>query len=172
MRSYSSSTRARISAFCAAKSKNLIGIGAPPLAAGGKPQVQARRISGHHRPRRYVAGNHRSGADQRSFADRDAAHDDGAAADRRAPADHRTLHQPILAALERSVAVGGARHAVVDEDYAMADENPVFNRHARADEGMRGDLAAPADPRVRLHFDERADPGLIPDLASVEIDEV
>ena len=71
-------------------------------------------------------------------------------------------------------AVGGrgARIGVVDERDAVADEDVVFNRDALADKRMARDLAALADGGILLDFDKGSNLRLIPDFASVQIDEL
>src|ERR1043166_9179872 len=71
-----------------------------------------------------------------------------------------------------STTVCRARHTVVDEGDAITDKDFVFDRHRFADEGMRGNLAAPADARIFLNLDESANPGAVADFAAVEIYEV
>ena len=66
----------------------------------------------------------------------------------------------------------GAWIVVVDEIDAVTDEDLVFNGHAFADEGVAGNLAVASDRDAFLNLDERADPGAVPDLTTVEIDEV
>jgi hypothetical protein len=51
----------------------------------------------------------------------------------------------------------------------MADEYVILNHNSLADESMGGNLAAGANRGVLLNFDERADFGVIPYGASVQI---
>jgi hypothetical protein len=53
----------------------------------------------------------------------------------------------------------------------MADKHIVIDMDALADEGMRRDLAAPTNACVPLNLDKRADPGVIPDRAFIEVHE-
>ena len=53
----------------------------------------------------------------------------------------------------------------------MADEDLILERDARADERVAGNLAAPADARAALDFDEGADARLVADLAAIKVDE-
>src|SRR5581483_4844920 len=61
--------------------------------------------------------------------------------------------------------------AVVDKDDAVANKDLILDSHAGTDEGVARDLAALADARVRLHFDESPDARVAADFASVKIHE-
>ena len=54
----------------------------------------------------------------------------------------------------------------------MADEDLVLDRHAFADEGVGGDLAANADMAVLLDLDEGADLRSVTDRTPVQIHEI
>jgi hypothetical protein len=53
----------------------------------------------------------------------------------------------------------------------MPDKDVVFDYDAFANKGVTGYLATFADTRIFLDFDECADLRLVPDLASVQINE-
>src|SRR6185437_2595665 len=61
---------------------------------------------------------------------------------------------------------------IVGEHDAGADKRLILDRHAFADEAVRGDLAARADRDAGLHLDERPDPRLVSYRTTIEIDEV
>src|ERR1022692_2609492 len=132
---------------------------------------QSRGISGHYRSRRYISCHYCPCANQGALADLYAAEDDCAAADRR-PAPHDGSFQPpVTRGLQRSVVVGGAWTAVVDEDHTVSNKDLVLERDARADEAVAGDLAAVADENVPLDFHERTDTRVRADHAAVKVDE-
>src|SRR5262249_38270825 len=109
---------------------------------------------------------HAAGANDGVFADRDIAENRRARADRRTFADARFLDFPVGFRLQ---AAAGSRAGidVVDESYAVADEDIVFNFDPFANEGVAGNLATIADAGVFLNFDESAYLCLVSDLASV-----
>jgi hypothetical protein len=53
----------------------------------------------------------------------------------------------------------------------VADEHPIFDLDAIADEGVTLDLAGRSDLGAALDLDEGADPGPVPDPAPVEVGE-
>ena len=54
----------------------------------------------------------------------------------------------------------------------MADKYIVLDRDSFADEGVTGNLAVTSNLRILLDLYERADLGLITDLASIKIDKL
>ena len=64
---------------------------------------------------------------------------------------------PVRVPLGSSVRVRGLRKQVVREHHPVADKYLVLDRYSLADKGMRGDLAASADPSLLLDLDEGAD---------------
>src|SRR5277367_641750 len=138
---------------------------------GDYQRAYAGRLASHHGSCRHVMSHYGAGSDQRAFANLKAAHDYGARADRGPAANARALHPPVAVTPAAAVGVGRARAAIIDEHDAVADEYFILDIDTGAHERMAGNLAAPADDRVTLHFDERADRGVVADRATVEIDE-
>lgn len=129
----------------------------------------ARRHAGDDGAAGHVFGHHAAGADQRVFTNGDAAENRRAAADARAFFHHRRHHLPIACGLQAAVAVGGAGIAVIDKRNVVADEHLVLDGHALANEGVAGNFDRAAEADILLNFDERADFGIIADLAAIEI---
>jgi hypothetical protein len=75
---------------------------------------------------------------------------------------HRPFQRPVRFLLRRTVLIGCPRRPIIDEEYAMSDENFVFDCHAGADKTVAGNLAALSYPRVLLNFDEGPNPRLLP----------
>src|ERR1700741_4109192 len=139
-----------------------------PAAALQRP----RRVPGHHRAGRHVARDDRAGADDGSLTHRHAAEDRGTGPDARAIADARADQLPVLAGLQRTVAVDGAGVLVVHEDDAVADEAPVADLDPVADVGVALDLAVAPDRHAAGDLDERADARPVADLAAVQVREL
>ena len=131
---------------------------------------KSRGVADHHVARGYVLGYDGAGANQGVSPDGDAAHDDRAAADACPPTNSRRHRFPVLFGLRQS-AGRGARIGIVDEDDAMTHEDLILDRHALADKGVAGDLAAGADHRVFLDFHEGANARFVADPAAVKINE-
>src|SRR5579875_792002 len=70
------------------------------------------RVADHDRPRRYIAGDHATGADDCSLADGDPAQNSGTGADRGALLDDRPLEIPVRLGLQPAGG-RGARVAVI-----------------------------------------------------------
>ena len=64
------------------------------------------------------------------------------------------------------------RVLVVDEGDVVAYEDAVLDRHTLADERVAGDLAVLADNRVLLDLHESAYLAVVPDCASVKVEEL
>src|ERR1700722_10086563 len=79
------------------------------------------------------------------------------------------FHLPVAFALRRTVSGRRARITIVDEDDAVADEDLVLDRDAGAYKRVTRDFAAAPDFRVALNLDERAQPGVVTNLAAVQI---
>jgi hypothetical protein len=54
----------------------------------------------------------------------------------------------------------------------MPNKYLIFNRHALADECVTGNLAIFTDTRILLNFDKGAYLSVVPDLATVQVDEL
>src|SRR5207237_6368675 len=80
--------------------------------------------------------------------------------------------RPVGGAAHRVVRIHRLREQVVDEHDAVAHEDAVANRHARADERVARNLAVPADDRARLDLDERADLRVVADRAAIQVHEL
>src|SRR3989441_7351361 len=83
---------------------------------------------------------------------------------------YTTLFRSLFG-LEPAFRSGGAGIRVVNEDYAVAQENIVFNGHPFTDEGMAGNFAIPADLGAFLNLDKSAYLGVVANFATIEIDE-
>ncbi len=86
--------------------------------------------------------------------------------------NYRGLHFPILFGLQRSVFRCGPGVSIVDERHAVAYEDVVFDQHTFADKAVARDLAVLPYLRVLLNLDERADLGLVANLAAIQVDEL
>src|SRR5262249_49299658 len=102
----------------------------------------------------YVAGDGRSGADERALAHRQSREDGGVAADRYTRFDHGSNDPPVCVRLERSVLGDGARIGIVDEHHTVADEHAVLDGHSLADERVARYLAIGSDGGAFLNLDE------------------
>src|SRR5580704_297159 len=129
-------------------------------------------IARHDAVWRNIFGDHAASAHNGVFADGDIRKDGRSGADRRALLNYGALDLPVGLGLQISVRCGRTRVAVVDEHHAMADKDVVFNGHAFTDEGVARYLAALADARVLLDFDERSNLGFVANFASIKIDEL
>src|SRR5262249_61635518 len=105
----------------------------------------------------YVAGDDRSGADERALAHRQSREDGGVAADRYTRFDHGSNDPPVSVRLERSVLGDGARIGIVDEHHTVADEHAVLDGHSFADERVARYLAIGSYGGAFLNLDEAAD---------------
>jgi hypothetical protein len=85
---------------------------------------------------------------------------------------YRLLNLPVRFGLQVTFASGCPRVKVVDERYAVADKDVVFDLYALTDKGMAGDLAAAAYARIFLNLNEGTDFRLVSDLAAIQIDEL
>src|ERR1019366_1778253 len=136
-----------------------------------KPQNLG-RISGHHAMGRNILGDHAAGAYHGVLADDHLRQDGGPGADGSAFLDPRGLYLPVRFGLQLAVAGGGPRIGVVDEGYAVSDEDVVFNLDSFANESVAGNLAVLADTGIFLDFHEGSDLGVGADRAAVQIDEL
>src|SRR5579859_734927 len=132
---------------------------------------QPRRIPRDDRVRRNILGHHASRSDNGVFTDGHVRKNGGTRTNRRALFDQGALDFPVAFRLQLAFRRRSARIGIVDERDAVADENVVFDGHAFAHEGMAGNLAIPSNRCVLLNLDERANLGVFPDFAAVEIDE-
>ena len=66
----------------------------------------------------------------------------------------------------------GTRIEIVGKHRSMTNEHIIRNRHTTADKGMAFDLAAPTDRYTAGDLHERTDEGLIPDLATEDVDQI
>lgn len=112
-----------------------------------------------------------AGADYRALPDGDPAEEGGAGAYGGAFLHNGLLAVPVGFRLQGAVSGRSAGIAIVRECHAVADEDFVFKHDAFANERMAGDLAALADGRAFLDFDESADLCFVTDSAAVEINE-
>src|SRR5262249_36041550 len=78
---------------------------------------------------------------------------------------------PVCITLQLIVSIGGAGMAIVDEDDAVAHKHLIVDLHAFADEAVGLNLAPFSDACAALNLDERPDPGLVANLAPVQVDE-
>lgn len=128
-------------------------------------------IAGDDGMRWHIFCDDAAGTDQRTLTNGDAAEDRGVRTDRGTLLYQGFDAGPVCVCLQTA---GGGRRAgeeVVGEHDTMTDENLVFDRHAFADETMRGDFAAASDLRSLLNFDKGPDLGLVANFATVEIRE-
>jgi hypothetical protein len=95
--------------------------------------------------------------------------DGGVAADGGAALDQGPDQGPVGFGLEAAAGADRARHQVVGEHHAVADEDLVLNRHAVADEAVARDLAVRANHGTALHLDERADARVVADAAAIQV---
>src|SRR5260370_22773676 len=105
------------------------------------------------------------------FADDQIRRDRRSGTNRGAIFHQRWFYFPIPFGLELAFRIGGTRISVIDEGYAVAHENIVFNGHSFANKAMARDLAILADSGVLLNLYERAYFGVVPHFAAIEIDE-
>ena len=83
-----------------------------------------------------------------------------------------SFHFPVCFGLQAAAFGGSPRIGIVDEGHAVSDEDVVFDLDAFADEGVARDLAIRAHTGIFLNLDEGPDLGVVPDRATVEIDEL
>ena len=88
------------------------------------------------------------------------------------PFDYGSLDLPVGFGLQISIRGCGSRITVIDKHHTVPDKDIVFNGDAFADEGVTGDLAAPADAGILLDLNKCSNLRFIADLASVEVDEL
>jgi hypothetical protein len=132
----------------------------------------ARRDAGHDGVVGNNPGDHGARPDEGALAHADTAHDRRIAAQGGTARDERFGDFPVRFALQRAPGGHRGRIDIVDEHHAVAHENFVLDHDASADERMARNLAARANPRPLLNFDESADARLVADGAAVKIDEV
>ena len=112
-----------------------------------------------------------AGAHNRIFADVGVGENRGAGADGCTLSYDRPFDLPVSFCLQVSLGSRGPRIGIVDERHSVPDEDVVLDDDAFAYKSMAGDLATFAHGNIFLDFHECADLCLVPDLASVEIDE-
>src|SRR5690349_11196592 len=83
-----------------------------------------------------------------------------------------SLDMPIGIGLQVATGIGRTRIGVIDKGNIVSDEYVVFNGDSFTNEGMTGNLAAPSHAGVLLDFYKRADLGLVPHFAAIQIDEL
>src|SRR6516162_3945259 len=132
----------------------------------------SRRVAGHDGPVGHITRNHAARTNDGALSNYDVRQNRGARAYRRAFPDECRLDFPIAACLQLPGGRRRTRVRIVDECHAMSDEDLILDGHTLAHEGVARDLAALADRRVFLDFDERPDLCLVAYLATVEIDEL
>ena len=87
------------------------------------------------------------------------------------PANDGALDFPVSFGLQLSAGRCSSGIAIVDEGYAVADEDVIFDHDPFADKSVTGNLAALANRGVLLNLDESTDLRLVAYFTSVEIDE-
>src|SRR5205085_7258824 len=137
---------------------------------GALPDEDPGRVAHHDRVRVDVARDDGARSDERTVADPDSAGDHGSRTEGRPPLDCRGKQLPVVLGLQRAVR-GGTRVLVVDEEDTVAHEDLVLDLHPGAYERVALDLAVRPDAYSTLDLDERSDPGVVADLAPVEIRE-
>ena len=105
-----------------------------------------------------------SGSDHRALADGHAADDGGVGS----PTPIKLF--PDLQELSR--VVHRRWIPIVGKADVRADEDPILDGHPGRDEGECFDLDPPPEHCSTLYLDKRRDPGLVADLASVQVHEV
>src|SRR5258705_3747314 len=139
---------------------------------GGEVPQDLRRVACDDGVRRRVARHHAAGADDGVLAD-DHVREDGRSRPDRGTLPHRgRLDPPVVLCLELARRSRRARIGSVDEGDAMADEHAVLDGDAFTDESVARNLAPPANLRVLLDLDERADLRFVADLTAVQVDEL
>jgi len=128
------------------------------------------RVSGNDRVRRDIPRHYTSGADQRVFPDSNTTKEGSTGANRGPSFDERILAGPVRIALQGATAGCGSGVSVVDEDYAVAYKNLIFNRDSFTYERVARYLASLADRCALLYFDKRSNPGFVSNHAAIEID--
>ena len=110
-------------------------------------------VARNHRAGWHVLGNNTACANDGVFTDGNSAQQGRAGTDGRAALDPRSNALPIRLGLQRAVRVRGSRIAIIDKSDIVPDKNLVFQRHALADKGVAGYLAAVADPPTITHIE-------------------
>jgi hypothetical protein len=77
---------------------------------------------------------------------------------------------PIRIGLQLTIIIRGAGMEVVDKGDIVPDEDPVFERHAFANEGMARNFATVPDFDALLDFDECADFYAVSNFTTIQID--
>jgi hypothetical protein len=149
---------------------NLIGILSIPLFSAAVGD-NARWNTGDNRVGGHVMGDHGAGSHHSAGSNLDSAHNYRRASNRSPTPYHGGFKRPIAFDLRRTVAVGRAGTAIVDENHPVTNEHFILDSDSGTDEGVTGDLAAPADMHSPLNLDERANPSVIADRAPVQVDE-
>src|SRR6266852_1611214 len=112
-----------------------------------------------------------SGADNCFLSNRDIAEYCHSGTNRCAFLHHGPLDLPIVFGLQPTLGRGCARVGIIDESYAVTDENVVLDRDAFANEAVAGNLAVLSDGCVLLNFNKRSYFRVVAYLAAVNIDE-
>src|SRR5580704_7912850 len=81
----------------------------------------------------------------------------------------RRNHIPVRIGLHSACFVRGPRVDVVGKDYAVANEDFVFDGDAFANETVRGDFTPLTDAGILLNLDKAADLRPLPNTAAIEI---
>ena len=117
--------------------------------------------------RRNISGNDAAGADDGILSNRHFCQDRAPGADRSSLLYQGLLDLPIALGLELPGAGCGSRKSIVNKGHVVADKDVIFDGHAFAHKSVTGNLAAAANYRVLLDFDESADLGVVANVAAV-----
>jgi hypothetical protein len=112
-----------------------------------------------------------SSADNCIFSDRDSPEQRCPGADRRSAFNQSILTIPIRFALQLTRRVGRTRIFVVNEGHTMTNENTRLDGNAFADKAVAADFTMIPDLGPFLDFYERPYLRLVPDLATVKVNE-
>jgi hypothetical protein len=118
---------------------------------------------------RNITGYNGSSSNKRMLADADTAEYGCIAPDRGVATDSCRQANPVIRSLQRSIRVYRPRVRVVDEHDAVANEDSVLNRHARAEEAVTRDLAIGTDLHVSLNLHEWPNATAASDAAAIKV---
>jgi hypothetical protein len=68
--------------------------------------------------------------------------------------------------------VSGRWVTIIDEGNVMPDENIILNDNTATDKGVALDTNPFANHNISLNFDKRANTAIVPDFATVKVDEL
>src|SRR5258708_12830403 len=129
------------------------------------------RVSRYGRIGRNVFRYKASSADNRIFSDRDSPEQRCPGADRRPALNQSILTIPIRFALQLTRRIGRTRIFVVNEGHTMTNENARLDGNAFADKGVAAYFTMIPDLGPFLDFYERPYLRLVPDFATVKMNE-